>query len=567
MGSMNVYNDNSQDWGSIGSGIASSIMGAPQKAAAFTHTIETIKAMRAKAEQDKAQWDATLGAVNNVDAATAPAAVAPRAYTAADISTPAVLDAPLSVTDRTTGIHGGADVPNGMFTDPRELAKAEADRRLAIAGQKAAIMAHPEQWSQQTALGNVASAGVPTDPYARAKLDFLAGKGMPTHIGPDDTKNPIKMWVPINEKNEVTGQAVASREDPSRPGQRFSLSGPISAEEQNPLKDEGARAKLLSDYTAKITDPNFRMSVPEAVKIAQALQMNYGTENKIQSDGYGRIVVFKGFQPREIPDNLHGRLAQQVNEVLGGITAAQPAAGATAAAAPAPGATAAATPAPVIATGPRPIQTDIVSDASSDKADAAAMVALTQVKEARGQLLAHLGADANGVLPQRPRVPNWGAAMANEALGGTTAGNNLINAADPNALSYFQTSKRLVEPILRLASGAAINKGEYKDYYEMFIPTQADSPQMIANKLNAIRTWQVAVSKSRTASGLLQMASDLGQDNPVVRATVERLRVKANEGGRANDSFATLPAGAGGGSGDSVVDEAASIVRGAGGRR
>jgi hypothetical protein len=351
------------------------------------------------------------------------------------------------------------------------------------------------------------------------------------------------------------------------PDQKLLATGAASTEVPNPLKDEGSRAKLLSDYTAKTTDPNFRMSVPEAVKVAQALQMNYGTENKIQSDGYGRIVVFKGFQPREIPDNLHGRLAQQVNEVLGGITAAPPAAGATAAAAPAPGATAAATPAPVIATGPRPIQTDIVSDASSDKADAAAMVALTQVKEARGQLLAHLGADANGVLPQRPRVPNWGAAMANEALGGTTAGNNLINAADPNALSYFQTSKRLVEPILRLASGAAINKGEYKDYYEMFIPTQADSPQMIANKLNAIRTWQVAVSKSRTASGLLQMASDLGQDNPVVRATVERLRVKANEGGRANDSFATLPAGAGGGSGDSVVDEAASIVRGAGGRR
>jgi len=43
MGSMNVYDDGSQSWGSIGSGFASAIMNAPQKAAQNTHLIETIR--------------------------------------------------------------------------------------------------------------------------------------------------------------------------------------------------------------------------------------------------------------------------------------------------------------------------------------------------------------------------------------------------------------------------------------------------------------------------------------------------------------------------------------------
>jgi hypothetical protein len=299
MGSMNVYDDGSQSWGSIGSGIASSIMGAPQKAAAFTHTIETIKAMRAKAEQDKAQWDATLGAVNNVDAATLPAAVAPRAYTAADISTPAVLDAPLSVTDRTTGIRGGADVPNGMFTDPRELAKAEADRRLAVAGQKAAIMADPKQWAQQTALGNVASAGVPTDPYERAKLDFLAGKGMPTHIGVDESKNPVKNWVPVNEKGEPIGQMVSSTIKP--PG-NYVLSSPVSGVQTSSLKSPAeAREALARIENDRIANGGLKTPV-EAMEAARLFEVAY-PRSRVEVDESGRKVT-KSVRAEPIPDWL-----------------------------------------------------------------------------------------------------------------------------------------------------------------------------------------------------------------------------------------------------------------------
>ena len=548
MGSMNVYNDGSQDWGSIGSGFASAIMGAPQKAAQNTHLIETIRDQRIARQREQEKYDAAQGSIAAFPD-TLQKEVAP-------VTTLAPFVGDMSNPEDTAG------VPVVQYTDPRQQAQLDAYNRMSTAAfRQNALAGKPEQFGPLVATATVGGAGVPSDINERNRLNFLANGKFMTDAeralpqahnaviqGPNG--EVIDQYSTRNGVLTEDGRRVADIRAKLQPDQRILASGAASTEAPNPLKDEGARLKLLSDFTSKIAGSGYTMTVPEAVRVGQALEAQYGTENKIQSDGYGRIAVFKNFQPREIP-GLHGRLAEQVNQVLGGATAA----------APAPGATAAAAPAPVVATGPRPISTEIVSDAASDKADAAAMVALTQVKDARSQLLAQLGADTNGVLPQRPRVPNWGAAMANEALGGTTAGNNLINAADPNALSYFQTSKRLVEPILRLASGAAINKGEYKDYYEMFIPTQADSPQMIANKLNAIRTWQVAVSKSRTASGLLQMASDLGQDNPVVRATVERLRVKATQGGRGNAAFDTLPTDAGGG-GNPDVDAATAIIRG-----
>ena len=558
MGSMNVYDDGSQGWGSIGSSIASAITGAPQKAAAQQHLIETIKDQRIARQREQEKYDAAQGSIAAFPD-TLQKEVAP-------VTTLAPFVGDMSKPEDTAG------VPVVQYTDPRQQAQLDAYNRMSTAAFKQNALSGKPEYGPLVATATVGGAGVPTDINERNRLNFLmngkfmtdAERALPqAHNmvvkGPND--EVIDQFSTRNGVTTEDGRRLVDIRAKMTPDQKLLATGAASTEVPNPLKDEGSRLKLLSDYTSKIAGSGYTMTVPEAVRVGQALEAQYGTENKIQSDGYGRIAVFKNFQPREIP-GLHGRLAEQVNEVLGGITAAPPAAGATAAAAPAAGATAAVPPAPVIATGPRPISTEIVSDAASDKSDAAAMVALTQVKDARGQLLAQLGADANGVLPARPRVPNWGAAMANEAIGGTTAGNNLINAADPNALSYFQTSKRLVEPILRLASGAAINKGEYSDYYQMFIPTQADTPQMIANKLNAIRTWQVAVSKSRTASGLLQMVSDLGQDNPVVRATVERLRVKATEGGRANEPFSTLPADTGGGGGNNVVNDATSIVRG-----
>jgi hypothetical protein len=553
MGSMNVYDDGSQSWGGIGTSLAGAITGAPTKAAAFTHAIETIKDQRIARQREQEKYGAAQDSIaafpDTLQKAVAPDTMAVVGPYTGDINDPATT--------------AGLPMAPVDYTDPRKQAQLDAYNKMATAAfRQQALAGKPEQFGPMVATATVGGGGVPADPNERNRLNFLMnGKFMTA----DERAAHPAHNLAIHDANGATGRSVSTQDFKTelgtgrplygpngvlKPGEQALATGPASAEPLNPLKDEGARLKLLSDFTSKIAGSGYTMTVPEAVRVGQALEAQYGTENKIQSDGYGRIAVFKNFQPREIP-GLHGRLADQVNQVLGGATAA----------APAPGATAAA-PAPVVATGPRPISTEIVSDAAADKSDAAAMVALTQVKEARGQLLGHLGADANGVLPPQPTVPNWMAAMANEKLGGTVAGNNLVNAADPKALAYFQTSKRLVEPILRLASGAAINKGEYSDYYQMFIPAQGDTPQMIADKLNAIRTWQVAVGRSRTANGLLQMVSELGQGNPVVQATVERMRVKATQGGRGDAAFNTLPTDTGGGGGNPDVDAAAAIVRG-----
>jgi len=56
--------------------------------------------------------------------------VDPRPYTAADISNPAVLDAPLSVTDKTSGIRGGADVPTMSRQNDPALASGLREQSL-----------------------------------------------------------------------------------------------------------------------------------------------------------------------------------------------------------------------------------------------------------------------------------------------------------------------------------------------------------------------------------------------------------------------------------------------------
>jgi hypothetical protein len=268
MGSQFV--DGSQGWGGIGNSIAGAITGAPGVALSNIHAAEVIKDQRIKRAQEEEKWNLGTRLVEGVDAATPAAYVAPRPYTAADISNPAVLDAPLSVTDRVSGSFGGGDVPNGMFTDPRALALAEAQRAQAVAGQQATVRAHPEQWAPQMAYGSVATAGVPDSATERARLEFLAGKGFPTHIGVDESKQPVKQWVPINDQNETIGQAIASRVDPSRPGQRYALSSPISPAAPNPFENEGvARQKLavIDQEVAKnggMTDEQARL-VPQLI--------------------------------------------------------------------------------------------------------------------------------------------------------------------------------------------------------------------------------------------------------------------------------------------------------------
>jgi len=226
MGSMNVYDDGSQSWGSIGSGFASAIMNAPAKAAAQQHTIETIKDQRIKREREQIQWDAALAAANAVPAAT-PAAVAP----------PSTMTVPGPyVGDPASDPGVTRDLPTADVTyiDPRAQTLAEAQRKLAISGQQATVITDPKQWAPQMAYGTVAAAGVPDSAKERARLDFLAGKGMPTHLGVDESKSPLKNFNELDPTtNQPTGRQVSANK---APGPNWVLGSARSLTPDNPIE-------------------------------------------------------------------------------------------------------------------------------------------------------------------------------------------------------------------------------------------------------------------------------------------------------------------------------------------
>lgn len=87
--------------------------------------------------------------------------------------------------------------------------------------------------------------------------------------------------------------------------------------------------------------------------------------------------------------------------------------------------------------------------------------------------------------------------------------------------SYYNSAKAWIEPVLRLASGAAINQDEYRSYYSMFIPGPSDGPREIAEKFGRMRQWETAVASSATAGEAFQKMQSLAGN----REDVERMRV------------------------------------------
>jgi hypothetical protein len=318
MGSMNVYDDGSQSYGSIGSSIASAITGAPAKAAAFTHMIETIKDQRIARERAQTQWDATLGAANSVDAAT-PQAVAPTSTMT--VPGPYVGD-PAS----DPGVTRDLPTADLTYTDPIKQKLAEDQRKLAVAGQRATVLADPKQWAQQNAYGTVAAAGVPTDPYARARLDFLAGKGMPTHIGTDESKSPVKNWVPVNEKGEAIGQIVSSSVKP--PG-NYALSTAVSPTPPNPIESVPIAQNNFNQLAEKIQAKIAAGQPVSDVELNAARAMRDGgwqkeikIEKNQETGQYMPLIVYKIPPPTAGPA---AGLMQLLDSIDGRSAAAAPA--------------------------------------------------------------------------------------------------------------------------------------------------------------------------------------------------------------------------------------------------
>jgi len=167
------------------------------------------------------------------------------------------------------------DLPTAdlTYTDPRAQALAEAQRKLAVAGQRATVLADPKQWAQQNAYGTVATAGVPESATERAKLEFLAGKGFPTHIGVDESKTPVKNWNELDPTTQQpTGRQVSSTK---QPGPNFVLGSPRSLTPDNPFENEGASRQRLDNIMQDVAKNGGAMTSEQARLVPQLVDRIY----------------------------------------------------------------------------------------------------------------------------------------------------------------------------------------------------------------------------------------------------------------------------------------------------
>lgn len=128
-------------------------------------------------------------------------------------------------------------------------------------------------------------------------------------------------------------------------------------------------------------------------------------------------------------------------------------------------------------------------------------------------------------------------ATLNQGANENVVAQYMIKKLDPAAEQYFAAAQRWIEPVLRVASGAAIRPEEYGSYMRMFIPSAADPPQVISQKLLSMRQWVQATAGSATANEALSKMQQAAQQSgdPRALAAIERLRTVATERGTLNN--------------------------------
>jgi len=152
----------------------------------------------------------------------------------------------------------------------------------------------------------------------------------------------------------------------------------------------------------------------------------------------------------------------------------------------------------------------------------------------------------SGVLPDQKTisgaVPSFMSGAASEMLGSGMIGQRVAKTLDPKAQGYNALAYQFVEPVIRLASGAAIGPREYSQYFNMYIPNANDGPPEVKQKLDAMQIWTDAIRMSTTAGGAIDYVMKSG--NPLAMQGAERIRVRATEAGTLNAPINETTAGA-----------------------
>ena len=516
-------------WGNIFGNIATQMSAAPGQALQQIELVDKIKRERAS--------QAAGVATGNAYEQTLP--TAPPMGTR-DVVGPMVgdINSPIDTQGMPT-----ATIP--ALPDARTVATFNAKRALAVAtARQAALLGKTSEMFPLMAQGQIATGGLPDDQTARDTLQAqLTGnvreqKATPFIVmGPDGT--PIAQGASSdNFKTDLSGKPIVAP-----PGGSIQMSSPTPPG-QSIYGNKDLQMQELVRLENKVRSGQ-KISEDEVQRGGILLDSAFPQKGEYQTVPGGR--QYQVTRPQPVPDafsSLNGLVsAYRNNDHLKPPQQQQPPAPQPPAPPPAglTGTPTAVAPAPP----PEPIVPPQVAANLNDpklgpllaepaKAEQIKDVrAVAQASSARQTIESAIGLQ-NGQLPAKPYLPSLAAAMVNERGGQTVAGRYLLGTIDPKAKEYYNAAKLWVEPVLRIASGAAIRPEEYAEYYGMFIPEAGDSQAQVAQKLNAMRLWENATAGAQNANEVLTKMAQTAQGNPSALALVERLRVKAAEAGTLN---------------------------------
>jgi hypothetical protein len=316
--------------------------------------------------------------------------------------------------------------------------------------------------------------------------------------------------------------------------------------------------------------------------ISIAIRQQYPEINKLMPDAVGNTTEFRNYVEREAPPEMQPILRHIYNTLpefkQPQAAAAVPGADPSTAGAVVQQAT------PTLpgmrpATGPQPnILVNQPASQYQNHLGFAVQRADTERQHIVSMIFNGQPIPPSGMLPKDAYLPDWKAALIAENHPDGLISRQLMNAVDPKAQEYYAAAKAWIEPVLRLASGAAIRTEEYKDYMYMFIPMTGDSQQLVAQKLNRMREWQEATGGNATANQATAtlIAKANANKDPEMARLASMMQIRAREAKTADIPATQLPAvapkapGAPGATGANVPNPAAvqslmNTIRGSGG--
>jgi hypothetical protein len=534
-------------WGNMFSGLASDIADAPGKALSQKLQVEHIVALRQKQAQDKADYDAKVAAGETTS--TAIGGITPPM---SERQIPYQPEGPVNPADNPTGapmtLPQTDTTVSQQYLDPAVEARYKRELPMLQAGARAVARTNPAdipKFYSQSAFG---LGGVPKSLEDQQRLSAMTrgtyeAPKLDNYVAKTQDGKVVMLLGPSPDGIHTPDGRLLK--DIAPPGSVPMKTGEVAANEKphSIFENDGTRMAAIMDGTnavvaGKLPNP------ADTRNLAVAIRQQFPEINKLMSDAVGNTAEFRNYIEKEAPPEIQPLLRHIVNTL--------PEYQQQATAAPAPGAdpaaVAAAQPPPLQAPGTRAPggpQPNVLVNAPANQYQNHLAAAVQRADTARQQIMTMVynGQPLSGTLPKDPYVPDWMAALIAERQPDGVVSAMLMNKVDPKAREYYSAAKAFVEPVLRLASGAAIRPEEYKDYMYMFVPGFGDSPQLIATKLNRMREWQEATAGNATANQatatMIAKAQARGDTEAVRLAGM--MKVRAQQAGTGDRPATTLP--------------------------